>query len=71
MRFRQTFYGRTGVKDTVAFGYSLSLFLYTTKVSIPFHAVEVSLDFFVLFFVLVAFIANLCKVMQNTYLWLI
>ena len=55
----------------MAFGYSLSLFLYTLKVSIPFYAVEVSLDFFVLFFVLVAFIANLCEVMQNTYLKLI
>ena len=42
----QDFYGRTSVKDTVAFGYSLSLFLYTIKVSIPFYVVEVSLDFF-------------------------
>ena len=30
----------------MAFGYSLSPFLYTIKVSIPFYVVEVSLDFF-------------------------
>ena len=44
------FYGRT-----LTFGYSLSLFLYTIKVSIPFYEVEVSLDFFALFFILCGF----------------
>ena len=44
------------------FRYSLSLFLYTMKVSIPFYVAEVSLDFFALFLILVAFIANLCEV---------
>ena len=53
------------------FGYSLSLSLYTMKVSIPFYVAEVSLDFFALFFILVAFIANLCEVIQNMYLQLI
>ena len=33
-----------GLRDR--FGYSLSLFLYTMKVSIPFYVAEVSLDFF-------------------------
>ena len=43
-------------------GYSLSLSLYTMKVSIPFYVAKVSLDFFALFFILVAFIVNLCEV---------
>ena len=37
------------------FGYSLLLFLYAMKVSIPFYVAEVSLDFFALFFILLPY----------------
>ena len=54
------------MKYLVALGYTLSPFLHSIKFSIPFYVVH----FFALYFKLVAFIANLKEVMQNTYLQL-
>ena len=56
----------------MALGSSLLPFLHSIKVSILFYVVHffVSLDVFVLYFKLVDFSANLCEVMQNTYLQL-